>query len=167
MIHNLIINECCIFFIAIRYMTTTINNLQNSNWYVFSEASIFNNGHLEIFAPSPKNNNPNIPASFLIIAKLLFMFCSWITSSSSFYIIFMLGGICILETFLDNYITFSNLGFWARLKGRPSEKIRSAIAIVRHVSLEVVDFWELPSIPKTSEPFEKLLELFSDYIFDA
>ena len=27
--------------------------------------------------------------------------------------------------------------------------------------------WELPSIPKTSEPFEKLLELFSDVIFDA
>ena len=47
----------------------------------FAEASIFNNRNIEIVAPSPKNNNPNISAYFLIIAKLLFMFCSWITSS--------------------------------------------------------------------------------------
>ena len=33
--------------------------------------------------------------------------------------------------------------------------------------MEVIDFWELPSIPKTSEPFEKLLELISDDMFDA
>ena len=32
---------------------------------------------------------------------------------------------------------------------------------------EVINFWELLSIPKTSEPFEKLLELLSDVIFDA
>ena len=43
----------------------------------------------------------------------------------------------------------------------------SAIAIVRRILLEVITFWEFPSIPKTSEPFEKLLELLSDDIFDA
>ena len=32
---------------------------------------------------------------------------------------------------------------------------------------EVINFWELTSIPKTSEIFEKLLELLSDDIFDA
>ena len=31
----------------------------------------------------------------------------------------------------------------------------------------MMNFRELPSIPKTSEPFEKLLELLSDVIFDA
>ena len=36
------------------------------------EARIFNNGHIETVAPSPKNNNPNISASFLIISKFLF-----------------------------------------------------------------------------------------------
>ena len=39
--------------------------------------------------------------------------------------------------------------------------------MVRRVSLEVIDFLELPSIPKTSEPFEKLLEILSVVIFDA
>ena len=33
--------------------------------------------------------------------------------------------------------------------------------------MEVINFWELPSIPKTSELFEKRLELLSDIIFDA
>ena len=60
-----------------------------------------------------------------------------------------------------------DIGFWGRLKGRPAEIIRSAIEIVRRVSLEAINFWELPSIPKISEPFEKLLELLSDNIFDA
>ena len=41
------------------------------------------------------------------------------------------------------------------------------MAIVRRVFSEVIIFWELPSIPKTSEPFEKLLELLSFVIFDA
>ena len=58
------------------------------------------------------------------------------------------------------------LVFWI-LKERPSEIIRSAIAIVRQVSLEVMNFWELSSIPKKSEPFENLFELLSDDIFDA
>ena len=70
---------------------------------------------------------------------------------------FKLGGIYVLEKFLDNSSTFLNLGFWKRLKGRPSEIMRSAIAIVGQVSLEVIIFWELPSIPKTSEPFENSL----------
>ena len=39
----------------------------------FAEHNIFNNGHLDIVAPSPNNNNPNMSASFLIMAKLLFM----------------------------------------------------------------------------------------------
>ena len=33
--------------------------------------------------------------------------------------------------------------------------------------MEVIIFLGLPSIPKTSEPFEKLLELLSCFIFDA
>ena len=54
------------------------------------EAIIFNNGYIEIVAPSLKNNNPNISASLLIIENYIFMFCSWITSRSSLDIIFML-----------------------------------------------------------------------------
>ena len=37
----------------------------------------------------------------------------------------------------------------------------------RQVSLEVINSWELPSIPKISEPFEKLFELLSNDIFDT
>ena len=96
--------------------------------------------HLDIVAPSPKNNNPNMSAYYLIINKFLFMLCSLIRSSSSLDISFLLGGIYVLETFLDNSSTFLNIGFWGRLKGRPSEIIRSATAIVRQVSLEVVNF---------------------------
>ena len=33
--------------------------------------------------------------------------------------------------------------------------------------MEVINFLELPSIPKISEPFEKLLELLSEDKFDA
>ena len=54
--------------------------------------------------------------------------------------IFLLGVIYVFKTFLDNSSTFLNLGFWEILKGRPSEIIRSAVAIVRHVSLEVINF---------------------------
>ena len=39
--------------------------------------------------------------------------------------------------------------------------------IVWRLLLEVIHFWKLPSIPKTSEPFEKLVELLSYVIFDA
>ena len=52
------------------------NNYNTATGMLFAEASIFNNEHLDIVAPSPKNNNPNMSASFLIIAKFLFMFCS-------------------------------------------------------------------------------------------
>ena len=148
-------------------MNLTINNCQYRNWYFFTEATIFNNGHLDIVAPSPKNNNPNMSASFWIMAKFLFMFCSWITSSSYLDVTFLLGGIYFFKTFPDNSSTFLNLVFCARLKGRPSEIIRSAITIVRRVSLEVINFWELPSILKISEPYEKLLEVRLDYKFDA
>ena len=60
-----------------------------------------------------------------------------------------------------------NLGLWERLKWKPSEIIRSDITIARRESLQVINFWKFPSIPKTSEPFEKLLELLSYDIFDA
>ena len=53
---------------------------------------------------------------------------------------FLLGGIYVLETFLDNSITLLNIDFWEILKGINSEIIRSAIAIVRRVSLEVINF---------------------------
>ena len=79
---------------------STISN--TSTGMFFAEASIFNNGHLEIVAPYPKNKKPNISASFYIIAKFLFMFCSWITSSSSLDMSLLLGGIYVLETFLEN-----------------------------------------------------------------
>ena len=80
---------------------------------------------------------------------------------------FLLGGIYVLGTFLGNSSTVLNIGFWAILKGRPSEIIRSDISILRRVSLEVINFLELPSIPKTSETFENFLELLSYDIFDA
>ena len=80
---------------------------------------------------------------------------------------FLLGGIYVFKMFLDNSSTFLNLSFWERLKGRPSEIIISAIAIVRRLSLEVINFWELPSIPKISVPFETLLEVISNDKFDA
>ena len=147
-------------------MTLTINDLQNRNWYVFTEASIFNNVHIEIVVPSTKKK-PNISDSFVIIAKFLFMFCSWITSISYLDMSFLLGRIHVLKNFLDNSSKFSNLSFWERLKGKPSEIIRSTIAIVRQVLSEVINSWEFPSITKTSEPFEKLLELLSDDILDA
>ena len=41
------------------------------------------------------------------------------------------------------------------------------MAILRRLVLEVINVWEFTSIPKTSEPFEKLLEILSDVIFDA
>ena len=41
------------------------------------------------------------------------------------------------------------------------------MTIVRQVSLEVSNFRELLLIPKTSEPFEKILELLLDVIFYA
>ena len=64
-------------------MNLTIKDFQNSNWHVFPESRMFNNGHIEIVAPSHKNNNPNISDYFLIVAKLLSMFYSLITSRSS------------------------------------------------------------------------------------
>ena len=70
---------------------------------------------------------------------------------------FMLGGIYVSKILLENSSTFLNLGFWGILKGRPSEIIRYAIEILIRVSLEVIIFLELPSIPKTSETFEKFL----------
>ena len=33
--------------------------------------------------------------------------------------------------------------------------------------MKVINFWELSSIPKISEPFEKIIELLSDDIYDA
>ena len=36
------------------------------------ESRIFNNKHLDIVAPSTKNNNPNVSASLLIMDKFLF-----------------------------------------------------------------------------------------------
>ena len=44
--------------------------------YISPKDKIFNNGHLEIVAPYPKNNNPDISVSVLIMAKLLFAFYS-------------------------------------------------------------------------------------------
>ena len=79
----------------------------------------------------------------------------------------MLGGIYVLKTFLAIPSTFLNLVSGAILKGSPSEIIRSALEIIRRVLLEVINFLELLSIPKTSEPFEKLLELLVGVIFDA
>ena len=82
-------------------------------------------------------------------------------------VIFLLGGIYVLEMILDDSINFLNIGFWERLKGRTSEIIRSAIAIVRRVLLEIITFLSFSSIPKIGESFEKLLGLLSDDIFDA
>ena len=113
-----------IIFLFWRHQLNYLENIffQNRNWYVFPDARIFNNGHLDIVAPFPKNNNLNISDSFLIMAKFLFVFCSWIISSSSLDISFLVGLIQVLETFLANYSTFLNLGFWSGLNKRPSQK---------------------------------------------
>ena len=74
------------------------------------------------------------------MAKLLFMFYSWITPSSSLDIGFMLGGTYVFETLFFNSSTFLNIGFWEILKKTPSKMIRSAIEIVRQVLLEVIGF---------------------------
>ena len=50
-----------------------------------------------------------------------------------------------------------NVSFWGILKGRPSKIIRSFMAIVIPAFLEVILF-KFPSLPKTNELFEKLLE---------
>ena len=81
--------------------------------------------------------------------------------------IFLLGVIYVFKKFLYNSSTFLNVSFWAGLKGRPSEIIRSAMAIVKRALLEVIIFLELPSIAKTSEPFENFHELLSVVMFDA
>ena len=80
---------------------------------------------------------------------------------------FLLGWIYFLEKFFDKSSTFFNIGFWKISKGRPSEITIPALTIVRLVSLEVINFWEFTSIPKTCEPFEKSFKLLSDVIFDA
>ena len=164
MIQNSVTNECSIFLLpsAKWPWQSTISKTETGMFFV--EASIFNNGHLEIMASSHKNLIPYISASFLIISKLLFIFCSWRTSSSSLDVSFLLGGIYVLEKFPENSRTLSNIGFWERLKGRPSEIIRSVFTTVRRVSLEVINFWEFPSIPKTSEPFEKIL-IYSQMLY--
>ena len=95
------------------------------------------------------------------------MLYSWTTSSSSLDIIFLVGGIYVLETFLENSSNLLNIGFWDRLKEIPSEIIISDMEIVRWLSLEVINFWECPSIPKISEQFETFPELLSVVIFDA
>ena len=59
-----------------------INELEKSTIFkaetgiFFSEAIIFNNGHLEIVGIFPKNNNPNISVYFLIVAKFIFVLYS-------------------------------------------------------------------------------------------
>ena len=129
---------CSTFFIAISYMTLLIKDSNTATGMFFSEAIIFNNGHLEIVASSPKNKNPNISASFLIIAEFLFMLCSWITSSSFLDTSLMLRGIQVLETFLSNYSTISKFVFWERLKERTYEIIISSMEILRRLLLEVI-----------------------------
>ena len=54
--------------------------------------------------------------------------------------IFLLGGIYVLETLLDNSSTLLSINLWAILKARPSKTIESAMEIVRQVSLEVLNF---------------------------
>ena len=104
---------------------------------------------------------------FLIISKFLFIFFTWIISNQYLDTRLLWRGLYILETFLDGSRTFLNIGFWARLSGRPSKIIISTMAIVRQVSSEVIIFWEFSSIPKTSEPYERLFQLLSNVIFDT
>ena len=52
----------------------------------------------------------------------------------------MLGGIYVLETFLDNPSTFLNLDLWEIFKERPPEIISYAMEILRQVSLDVINF---------------------------
>ena len=63
------------------------------------------------------------------------------------------GGLINFDIVLANFCTFLNLGFWDRLKDKPSEITRSAIATVRRVSLEVIIFCMLLSPVKKIKPF--------------
>ena len=58
-------------------------------------------------------------------------------------------------------------GLWEILKELSYKLIITAMTIVRRVLLKVIDFWEFPSIPKISEPFEIFIDLLPVFIFDA
>ena len=113
-----------------------------------------------IVAPSTRNNNPEISDSFLIKLKLLFIFWSWITSWRSLGIRFMFGSWYHFDTFLSKSSTLLNLGFWDRLKYRPSEIMRPNIATVRRVSLEVAIFYVLWSPIKILNLSEEWFDCF-------
>ena len=59
--------------------------------YTFPEAVMLINVVLVTVARSPKNNNSNISASFLIVVKFLCVFCLWITSRGSLDVTFLFG----------------------------------------------------------------------------
>ena len=80
---------------------------------------------------------------------------------------FLFGRIYVLETFLEKSSTFFNIVFGGILKEMPSGKLIYAMVIVRRVSLEVINFWELSSKSNTIQTFGKLLELLSVVIFYA
>ena len=79
---------------------------------------------------------------------------------------FLFGGIKVFVKLLTNSSIFLNIGFWERLKEILAEKNIPAIETVRKVSLEVIELWELPPIPKIFETFELLLVILSVVIFD-
>ena len=72
-----------------------------------------------------------------------------------------------MEKFLSDYSTFLNIFVWVISKDSTYEILIPDMKIVRRVSLEVIDFWEIPSIPKIREPFDTFIELISVFIFDA
>ena len=57
--------------------------------------------------------------------------------------------------------------FLGKIKGKSFRENKISYGNSKTNIVESHYFWELLSIPKTSEPFEKLLELLSDVIFDA
>ena len=63
-------------------------------------------------------------------------------------------GLKTFDKFIAKFSTFLNWGFLDRLKERPSEMIRSKIASIRRVSLEVVIFCVLWSPIKILNLFE-------------
>ena len=134
---------------------------------VLPEFIIFNNGHLEIVAPSTKNNNSNISASFLIIAKLLFLFYSWITSSSSLGVIFMLRGIYILETFHSRSSVFLNLGFCEYIKVKAFWDNKNWCGNSKISLVGSNQFLRIDINTKNKWTILKLLKLISVVIFDA
>ena len=66
---------------------------KTANGGFFPETKILGNVVHDIVASSPRNNNPNTSASFVIVVKFIFVFWLWITYKRSLGMSFLLVGL--------------------------------------------------------------------------